>query len=83
MSVALAIPPRQFGTWFMQVVYSMIGPMIWAAYADYRFFREFARQPAGRAIGNVVVFRVICWLLTAWYFAGSVLVTEIDARLVP
>jgi hypothetical protein len=81
MSLAIVIPPRQFGTWFMPVIYTMVVPMIWAAYLDYQFFRLFARQPSRRAIGNVVIVRVICWLLTTWYFAGLVLVTEIDARL--
>lgn len=78
-AVAAMTWSMQWPLWMLEA--SLLPPVAWAAYADYRFFRDVCHRPRRAALGDLALHRAVAWPLVVGYFLGAPIWTEIVPAL--
>jgi hypothetical protein len=60
----------------LPVLAASLIPAAGSAYIDYHFFREVMNRPAGGAVRDIILHRVIGWVAAAVYFFGIAIWSE-------
>jgi hypothetical protein len=71
VAAAFAVtPPRSIGPLVKPALFGSLVPLVWSAYADFRFFRDVMQRDGAGARRDLALHRLISWSAILIYFFG-------------
>ena len=77
VGIGAFVPAVEVGYWITPVLVSLVVPVAWSAYLDFRLLRTMMGRTAGGAAFDVALQRAIAWPLAFTYFLGATLLSDV------
>ena len=81
IGIGAFVPVVELRNWITPVLVSLVAPVAWSAYLDFRLMRTTMCRSAGGAALDVALQRAVAWPPAFTYFLGATLLSEVASMV--